>query len=113
MIGDHYGDKWRERWPQIPWGQPNTNPFPGAPNTNPFPAPSWPQTLPPPPISRAEFEDLKKEVADMKELLTRAKAYDAANGEPDCEIDSKMDLLRMVAKWVGVELDDVITRKAP
>jgi len=86
MIGDHYRDKWIDRWPNIP---------------------SWPQTTIPS-ISRQEFDDLKKEVAEMKELLKRAKEYDERTGQPDCEIDEKMDLLRKVAKLVGVDLDDVL-----
>ena len=65
-----------------------------------------------PAISREEFDALKKEVADMKELLKRAKAYDERNGEPNCEIDEKMDLLRRVAKLVGVSLDDVLGAKS-
>ena len=40
-----------------------------------------------------------------------AKEYDERNNEPDCEVDEKMDLLRRVAKLVGVDLDDVIGKK--
>ena len=40
-----------------------------------------------PAITRAEFEDLKRQVQEMKALLIRAKEYDARNGEPDCEMD--------------------------
>jgi hypothetical protein len=90
MAGDFYRDKWRDERPNL---------WPGiyAPN--------------PPTISREEFESLKKEVLDMKELLKRAKAYDERNGEPDCGVDEKMDLLRRVAKLVGVELNDVLGSK--
>lgn len=38
----------------------------------------------------------------------KAKAYDEANGEPECEIESKVALLRAVAEAVGVDLDDVL-----
>jgi hypothetical protein len=62
-------------------------------------------------IKREEFDELKRQVLEMKELLKRAKAYDEANNEPDCEIDEKMDLLRRVASAVGVNLDDVIKPK--
>lgn len=47
----------------------------------------------------------------MKMLLQRAKIYDERNNEPSCEIDEKMDLLRRVARMVGVNLDDVIPPK--
>lgn len=89
MIGDHYTEKWREYpW----WTQPQ-------PTTIQY---SISQ------ISRKEFDALKKEVEDLKKLLIRAKAYDERNGEPDCEIEDKMALLRAVAKAVGVDLDSVL-----
>lgn len=90
MVGDHYRDKWGDRWP-------------GA-----IPATPFQPFNPIPVISREEFDALKKEVEEMKALLKRAKEYDERNNEPDCEIDEKMDLLRKVAKLVGVSLDDVI-----
>jgi hypothetical protein len=70
MVGDFYADKWRDR----PWYVPS---FPQA-------------TYTPPQITRDEFDELKREVADMKELLKRAKEYDERTGQPDCEIDEKM-----------------------
>lgn len=89
MIGDYYSEKWR------------TLPYQTIPNTTPIFGTQ-------PAISREEFEQLKREVADMKELLKRAKAYDEKNGEPDCEMDEKMAVLRKVAEMVGVDLSDVI-----
>lgn len=91
MVGDHYRDIFKD------------NPLTRQPNV------SWPVTViqgdgP----SRREFNDLKRQVEEMKLLLARAKEYDERNGEPECEIDEKMDLLRRVAKLVGVDLDDVI-----
>ncbi len=91
MIGDHYNDKWR---PQ-PWYQ--SQPAIGG-------------LFQPSAISRAEFDDLKRDVLEMKELLKRAKKYDEENGEPDCEMDEKMDLLRKVAKLVGVDLAEVLQK---
>lgn len=83
MVGDHYTDKWVDhRTVVIPsmW-QPN--------------------------VSREEFEALKRDVDEMKALLKRAKEYDLRNGEPDCEMDDKIALLKKVAEMVGVSLDDV------
>jgi hypothetical protein len=85
MVGDHYQDKWQD--------------LPGIA--------SWP-LHPQPEISRQEFDQLKRDVEEMKALLQRAKKYDEENGEPDCEIEEKMALLRKVARMVGVDLDDVI-----
>lgn len=33
------------------------------------------------------------------------------NHEPECEVDEKMDLLRKVAKLVGIDLDDVLGKQ--
>lgn len=93
MIGDFYNDKWRYWPPLTPASQP-------------------PVFITQPEITRAEFEQLKRDVEDMKELLKRAKKYDEDNGEPDCEIDEKMQKLRAIAKIVGVDLDDVLGKKA-
>ena len=98
MIGDHYRDQWQPK----PWFQPNINP--GLPGGGLYGGGV--------PISRAEFDDLKRQVEEMKLLLARAKEYDERNGEPECEVDEKMDLLRKVAKLVGIELDDVIGPKS-
>ena len=85
MIGDHYADKWQ--WvPQ---------------------SPTFTYTYPPA-VTREEFDALKRDVEEMKALLKRAKAYDKANGEPDCEIDEKLEVLRRVAELVGVDLEDVL-----
>lgn len=91
MIGDHYNDKWRE---QYPWAvQPVTDT-----NIN----------VTYPPVSREEFDELKKDVKEMKELLKRAKIYDAEHGQPDCQIEEKIALLRRVAELVGIDLGDVL-----
>ncbi len=98
MVGDFYRDKWNDR----PW-------FPSVPAV-PFPN-SQTVIHMPSQIAREEFDELKREVADMKELLKRAKEYDERTGQPDCEMDEKMDLLRKVAKLVGVDIDDVLKPK--
>lgn len=94
MVGDHYRDAWQER----PWYTTVVHPIvPPADSTMTL-------TL----VSRTEFDALKKEVENMKALLIRAKAYDAANNEPDCEMDEKMQVLLKVAAWVGVDISEVV-----
>lgn len=90
MIVDHYGDKWR----QPGWQQP---PTPG------FDALQVHLTQ----ITRLEFDQLKKEVLDMKELIKKALDYDKKNDEPDCQKDEKVQIVKDVAKLVGVSLDDL------
>ncbi len=84
MIGEHYSDKYRQQWPEIY-------------------QPGWAPTFTGP--TREEFDKLRADVDEMLVLLRRAKLYDAANHEPDCETDEKMAVLRKVAKLVGVDLD--------
>ena len=45
------------------------------------------------------------------QALRLPKEYDERTGQPDCEVDEKMDLLRKVAKLVGIDLDDVLKPK--
>lgn len=106
MVGDHYRDKWvaRPYFPTII--QPNIIPnLPNLPKTG---KAKGSGVLPPVPISREEFDQLRKEVLELKELLIRAKKYDEDNNEPHCEIEEKMEILRKMAAIVGINLDDVI-----
>lgn len=84
FVGSHYDDRWR---PQV---QPFTT------------VQTWITN-----VTREEFEALRSEVAEMKELLIAAKRIDEVTGQPDCEMEEKVDLLRRVAEAVGVDLGDV------
>jgi len=91
-VGDQYRDKlilWQDKL------VPQPKPIPA------WPIPSYPE------ISRTEFEELKKLVLEMKEELTKARARDIANNEPDCEMEDKVVVLKRVAKMVGVSLEEV------
>lgn len=57
--------------------------------------------------SRAEFEALKKEMEELKKLLLAAKRYDEATGQPDCEMEDKVELITKLAKLVGVDMQEV------
>lgn len=85
-IGDFYHQQWQ------PYVQP-------IPNTS-----SWTII---PPVSRAEFDALKRDVEEMKELMRAAKRMDELLGQPDCEMAEKLAVLRKVAELVGVDLDDL------
>lgn len=91
MIGDH----WRDKWQPEPWFT-HIHTYGNLPQG----------------VTKEEFDALKKDVEDLKKLLARAKEYDAKNGEPDCEIDSKMAVLRKVAEAVGVDLDEVLKKES-
>lgn len=82
MIGDHYDNKWH---------QPNYG---------------WIYTGP----TKEQFDELRKEVLEMKELLKKAIKYDEVNNEPECQIEEKMETLKKVAKMVGIDLDDILKK---
>lgn len=84
MVGDHYNDKFEKNYPGV-----------------------WPDPLNSPPITRQEFDELKRDVKEMKELLKRAKKYDEDNNEPDCEIAEKFKKLQEIAKLVNIDLDEL------
>jgi hypothetical protein len=88
------GDNWRDRLPETyPWINPN--PQPGQ------------TIILSPPISRQEFDKLKAEVEELKKLLKAAKEFDEKTGQPDCEMDDKVNLIKRVAELVGVDMKDV------
>lgn len=93
-VGDGWGQKFPEHWPKF-------NPPP--PQATPFVIPSG--------VSKEEFEALRKEVMELKKLLEAAKKFDEATGQPDCEMDEKVKLIKAIAKMVGVDLGDVFGAK--
>lgn len=78
---------------------------------------NWPQFNPPPitvpvGVPQSEFDALKAEVKELKKLLKAAKKFDAATGQPDCQMEEKIKLIRAIAKLVGVNLDEVLPKTA-
>jgi hypothetical protein len=93
-VGDYYRDP--GGWPWRP-----VDPFPYTPPTTP---PDflkiWEQS-----VKDKEIEDLKKRVEALEELLKKAKQYDDEHGEPNCELDEKVETLKKLAKQLGVEIN--------
>ncbi len=92
MIGDYWNDKWKDQFPLTPQNPTNVNYTFGQG------------------ITREEFNALKREVETMKELMKRAKVYDEENNEPYCEMDEKVALLKKMAEFVGVNLDEIFKK---
>lgn len=88
-IGDNWKDQFPEKWPNPP---PNFIPQ---------------QQLVHVDISQADFDALKKEVEERKKLLEAAKRFDEKTGQPECEMDDKVKLIKEIAKFLGVDLGDV------
>lgn len=59
-------------------------------------------------VSRAEFDALKAEVTALRGLLEAAKKFDEETGQPDCEQEEKVALLKRIAEMVGVDISDVL-----
>lgn len=89
-VVSNMGDYWKDRqWPSYPS-------YPNIPN---------------PEVSREEFERLKKDIEELKQLLLAAKKYDEATNQPDCEMDDKVALIKKIADAVGVDLSEVFGKK--
>ena len=94
-LGDSYRDNFAPRWPQSP-----VQPM------YPYVAPH----VPPLQITREEFEALKKEVESLKELLKAAKKFDEETNQPDCHMDDKVEFIKKLAEYVGVDLEDIFKK---
>lgn len=99
-IGDNWKDTFPFRYPSWPYIQPSTLPTPT------FSSPVVIQQG----VSQEEFDKLKKDVEELKELLKAAKKYDEATGQKDCEMDEKVEFIKKIAKFVGVDLNDVFRK---
>lgn len=95
-IGDAWAEKFPQKWPQFPPPQEN-------------PPSHWAI----PYVTKSDFEALKKEVQELKALLEAAKKFDAATGQPDCQMEEKVKLIKAIAKLVGVDLGDVFEPPTP
>lgn len=111
-IGDDYMGKFKP-WiqPVQPWhgvipmtpGDSGVIPLtPGDPTPNP-----WSVLKP---VTREEFDDLKKLVEQMRKDLAATIEYDKATNQPDCQNEEKYKILRAVAEALGLSLEDIIPR---
>ena len=87
MIMDHFHNKWKGLGSQEP----------SYPFVSPVPFPPWP--LPPlaPKITQAEIDEFHA-------LLERAREYDIRMHQPNCELESKKEKIRALAKELNVEI---------
>lgn len=81
MVTDFYRDRWIN--PQSPY-----------PYT----------TSPALPFNHEQVEQFKRDMEEMRKLLEKARKYDEANGEKDCEMDEKKRQLRELAEKLGVPI---------
>jgi hypothetical protein len=96
-VVSNVGDDWSRRstWPQ--W--PEQIPFP-----TPTPSPTPISIIG---VSRQEFDALKRQVEEMKRQLEKARAQDIREGNPDCEMEEKVSVLKQIAKAFDIELKEI------
>lgn len=99
-VGDYYGRRWPEQYPWVP--EVPYTPQPGTGDKI---------IVNPPEVSRKEFEALKKDVEEALRLLKNAKEIDRVTGQPDCEMDEKVAIIKRFAEVVGVDLSEVFGNK--
>lgn len=96
-VVSNIGDYWSRRVPEdYPWVIPRIDPLPTGPN--PFNMN---------PVSREEFDKLKRDVEELKKLLIAGKEFDEKTGQPHCEHEDKIALIKKIAELVGVDMKDV------
>lgn len=61
---------------------------------------------------KSEVGRLRKELLELRKLLLAAKKFDEETGQPDCEMDEKVDFVRKFADMVGVDMSDVFPNAA-
>ncbi len=57
--------------------------------------------------TKAELDVLRKEMEALRELLVAAKKYDEATGQPHCESEEKVALIKRLAEIAGVDMQEV------
>lgn len=100
-VGDYYQTTIPRRYPNwFPEPQPvePVTPTPGSLGAMP---------VVPAGVSQEEFNRLKAEVERMKDLLVKAKEIDDATDQPHCETESKVAILKQLAKLFNISLEDV------
>lgn len=55
-----------------------------------------------------QINQLRKDIEALKELIIAGKKYDETVGEPDCEHEDKVALIKQLAKLVGVSMEGVL-----
>lgn len=85
MIVDARYDDWQRRT-----GTPDYQFYP----LGPAPSPATPLVTP-------------QEIEEFRRLLERAREYDRAHNEPDCEVEEKRQRIKALAEKLGVKVEFV------
>jgi hypothetical protein len=55
-------------------------------------------------VSREEYEKLRVEMENLKIAIIKAQEEDERMGNPDCEMEDKVDLIKKIAALLGVDM---------
>lgn len=92
-VGDNYRRYWHD-------AHPGWNPMkPIIPGNGVLPDVQY--------VTAAEFNALRAELEELKTLLKAAKKFDEATGQPDCEHDDKVAMIKALAKSLCINMDEV------
>jgi len=102
-VADSWTRDFSRRWPTIP----DITPIPIDESS-----PDWNRLLEAATslrtyVTKQQFEDLKKEVQELKELLKQAQKFDEATKQPNCDSPDKLLLFKQLAKLLGVDVSDM------
>ena len=95
-MGDQY--RYPDQWP---W-RPVTPLIPYDPTIPTDFLETWKKKLDGHPDTRVD--DLEKRIKVLEELLEAGKKYDAESGQPDCELDEKIEAIKRIAEQLGVKI---------
>jgi hypothetical protein len=96
-VGQYWANSLPHLYPNIPF---TGGPVPGIGITG--GAQQW-QSY----VTQEQFQQLRNEINELKVLLLAAKKFDESTGQPDCETEDKVALIKQIARLVGVDMKDV------
>ena len=70
----------------------------------------WPWVTPsiesvPPEVTKEDIAEIRRELAELRDLIKAGQRYDEATGQPDCELEEKTELIRRLAELLDVEIN--------
>src|SRR5437868_14748082 len=97
MVTDHYTDKWR------PFVQPGTL-IPLMPGDSIGTVTTGLTFTVVSPLTAEEITQFRRDAEELRTLLDRAREYDRRNHEPNCELDSKRQMIKAIAAALGIDV---------
>jgi hypothetical protein len=55
------------------------------------------------PDENFRMRELERRVVELEKMVKDAKQYDIDNGEPECEVEEKLEIVRKLCKELGID----------